>query len=659
MEPSSKHVLFLLKKVAEQKKRGVPDQKINQFVQQATKKQLGKAYSLDDLNEEASSWGNFFRTMGQGLSFGFGDEAIAGLRSAFTDETYADALAQERAAVEGYRAANPGKAIAAEVAGALPTMFIPGAGQARAATMAGRLGSAALRGGVEGGIYGYGASGTSDTAGKDTVASRVLGASGDAALGAAGGTAMRAAQEVFGPTLRRGAARVMGTSDAEQTARNIVRDTARQDGPDIVEQRMAGVMPSNRQDVRLGDMTEGLQEQTAATNFMGAPGAQVVRPALEAREKGTVDRISEGLEDAMRTRLPQQKYMATDLVNIEKWQQQASPMYNEAFESMTLLPVMNQLKVLARQPLIKEDAVQVARKLSDLDDFKLDANATPRTWDLVRRGLSDVINRETDSLTGKMSGVGAKAVELKRQITALMDDPLVDPDGLFKAARDAFADPAALKEAMEKGSKLFKTNDTLKLGYGLEDIANMTRAEKDAVLRGVAFAAKDVLSDPNQSAARAMRQITKSGRMDLLQALLPDPDDLNGFVGKLDDELMMLETSADILRGSRTEPLKQAIERLMRQIGGMTQMSPSGFLTALVSKARDEGVEVTKENVTRHMAEMLMTPVADAKKIQGILRGTKIDKIYEGVRSVSSAVAEKIGRRTPIAAEQQLGILPF
>lgn len=659
MEPSSKHVLFLLKKVAEQRKRGVPDQKINQFVQQATKKQLGKAYSLEDLNEDASSWGNFFRTMGQGLSFGFGDEAIAGLRSAFTDETYEDALAQERAAVESYSAVNPGKAIAAEVAGSIPTLFFPGLGQARAATMAGRLGSAALKGGVEGGIYGYGASGTSDTAGKDTVASRVMGAGGDAALGAAGGTTMRAAQEVFGPALRKGAARVMRTSDAEQTARNIVRDTARQTGPDIVEQRMAGVTPSNRQDVRLGDMTEGLQEQTAAVNFSGAPGMQVVRPALEAREKGTVGRISKALESAMRTRLPQQKYMATDLVNITKWQQQASPMYNEAFENMSLLPVMDQLKALARQPLIKEDAVQLARKLTDLDDFKLDANATPRTWDLVRRGLGDVINRETDSITGKTSAVGQRAIDLKRQITDLMDDPLVDPDGLFKAARNTFADPAALKEAMRKGSQLFKTNDTLKLGYGLEDIANMTRAEKDAVLRGVAFAAKDVLSDSKQSAARAMRQITKSGRMDLLQALLPDPNDLKAFVGKLDDELMMLETSSDILRGSRTEPLKQAIERLQKQAGGLTQMSPSGFITSIVSRLRDEGAEATKEAVTRHMAEMLMTPIADAKKIQGILRGTKMDRIYETVRSVSSAVAEKIGRRTPIAAEQQLGILPF
>lgn len=659
MELTSQQTLNILKKVNAFRKNNRSDAEIEKSLARWSRKKYGKAVTLAKLEDEASSWGNFFRTMGQGLSFGFGDEAIAGLRSAFTDETYADALAQERAGVESYSAVNPGKAIAAEVAGAIPTMFIPGLGQARAVTMAPRLGNAALKGTVEGGIYGYGAAGTSETAGRDTLKSMLPSIGADAALGGIGGTGMRAAQEVFGPAFRKGAARVMGTSDAEQTARNIVRDTARQDGPDIVEQRMAGVMPSNRQDVRLGDMTEGLQEQTAATNFMGPKGAQVVRPALKAREKGTVDRISEGLEDAMRTRLPQQKYMATDLVNINKWQQQASPMYNEAFESMTLLPVMNQLKVLARQPLIKEDAVQLARKLTDLDDFSLVANATPRTWDLVRRGLSDVINRETDSITGKTSGVGAKAIELKRQITDLMDNPAVDPDGLFKAARDTFADPAALKEAMQKGSQLFKTSDTLKLGYGLEDIANMTRAEKDAVLRGVAFAAKDVLSDPNQSAARAMRQITKSGRMDLLQALLPDPSDLNAFVGKLDDELMMLETSADILRGSRTEPLKQAIERLQRQAGGLTQMSPSGFITSIVSRLRDEGAEATKEAVTRHMAEMLMTPVADAKKIQGILRGTRMDKIYEGVRSVSSSVAEKIGRRTPIAAEQQLGILPF
>jgi len=653
MKLSATKALEHLQKVQELRADDYSDDQIN-----AALKADGIQVTVQDLDDHASSWSNFFRTMGQGLSFGFGDEAIAGLRSAFTDETYADALAQERAGVEGYRAANPGKAIAAEVAGALPMALIPGLGAARAASLGGRLGQAALRGTGEGALYGAGVSGTSETAGKDTLADDIRSASQNALMGAAGGTVMRAGTEVLGPTLRKGAARLLGTNEAQQTARDIVRDTARMDGSDVVEQRIDDVSPINRQDVRLGDLTEGLQEQTAAANFMGGPGAQVIRPQLKAREAGAGARIDDALTRAMRTQMSFKKYMAFELNDISKYQQLASPMYNDAFDNMTLLPIMDQLKKLAKDPLIASKAVNKAKLLSGLDDFDLGANATPRTWEMIRRGLGDVIGDETDSLTGKTSAVGQRAAALKREITDLMDRPEVDTAGLFKTARNTFADPAALKSAMEKGHKLFRTQDTTKLGYGLADIEQMTRGEKDAVLKGVAYSIKDLLNKDNK-APRIMRQITTGGRADILRALLPDEGAYNQFMAKLDDELMMLETSGDILRGSRTEPLRQAIQRVQKQAGGLTAMSPQGFISSLVSRLRDDGEQATRENVTRYMAEMLMTPVADAKKISSILKGNKVDRIYEAVRSVSAAMSEKVGRVTPTIAEQQFQLSPF
>ena len=88
-------------------------------------------------------------------------------------------------------------------------------------------------------------------------------------------------------------------------------------------------------------------------------------------------------------------------------------------------------------------------------------------------------------------------------------------------------------------------------------------------------------------------------------------------------------------------------------------MSPQGFISSLVSRLRDDGEQATRENVTRYMAEMLMTPVADAKKISSILKGNKVDRIYEAVRSVSAAMSEKVGRVTPTIAEQQFQLSPF
>ena len=50
--------------------------------------------------------------LGQGLALGFGDEIEAGLTSAFTDESYSDAVNRIRGEMDAYRKDNAGKALA-------------------------------------------------------------------------------------------------------------------------------------------------------------------------------------------------------------------------------------------------------------------------------------------------------------------------------------------------------------------------------------------------------------------------------------------------------------------------------------------------------------------------------------------------------------------
>lgn len=126
-------------------------------------------------------WGDygkdFARTALQGVTLGFGDEAIAGARSlAGTD--YDQALDEERAAIERFREENPGTALAAELAGGFA---VPGMGAARfiskAATMPRAMGRGAAVGTGFGGVSGYGH-------GKDGVENRLEEAQTGAAFGA-------------------------------------------------------------------------------------------------------------------------------------------------------------------------------------------------------------------------------------------------------------------------------------------------------------------------------------------------------------------------------------------------------------------------------------------------------------------------------------------
>ncbi len=70
------------------------------------------------------------RAVGQGLSFGFGDEIEAFLKKG--DGTYEEKLAEIRSAMAQFAEQNPNTALGAELIGSVPTALLGGAGLARA-----------------------------------------------------------------------------------------------------------------------------------------------------------------------------------------------------------------------------------------------------------------------------------------------------------------------------------------------------------------------------------------------------------------------------------------------------------------------------------------------------------------------------------------------
>jgi len=105
---------------------------------------------------------SLLRGAAQGASFGFADEIAGGLGAAsdyiagndgtFTDQ-YAKNRDESRAAYDKAQKDNPGLYTTGEVGGAVGSAFLPGLGWANAAkgaTVAGRIGTAALAGGLSG-----------------------------------------------------------------------------------------------------------------------------------------------------------------------------------------------------------------------------------------------------------------------------------------------------------------------------------------------------------------------------------------------------------------------------------------------------------------------------------------------------------------------------
>lgn len=90
-------------------------------------------------SQEQGDLSGAVKAFAQGATFGFSDEALAALKSALGDKTYEEAVAEEREQLERFRASSPKTAIAAEIAGQVPYMFIPALGGTRIAQTAAKL----------------------------------------------------------------------------------------------------------------------------------------------------------------------------------------------------------------------------------------------------------------------------------------------------------------------------------------------------------------------------------------------------------------------------------------------------------------------------------------------------------------------------------------
>ena len=148
-------------------------------------------YQLATGAREASRWESFFGGGGQGVSFGFGDEAMAGFDAMITSRTYEEAVAARRQIMDAQRIANPGTYLGGEVAGAIPTIFVPVGGAAANAARAGRGGAGAIRAGAGTGAATGGLSGAGHDEGG--VLDRLDGAALGAATGGAAGAVMAGA----------------------------------------------------------------------------------------------------------------------------------------------------------------------------------------------------------------------------------------------------------------------------------------------------------------------------------------------------------------------------------------------------------------------------------------------------------------------------------
>ena len=414
-------------------------------------------------------------------------------------------------ATEQFKHDQPTETTAANLVGSLPTAemgpiagglirAIPAAGRV-AMSVPARMGTAAMTGGALGGMGAVGES--KATKMSDLLKDLALGLGSGAVLGggmSGGGAALGAVGRGVGSRMSQG----MAASDAQRELIKALSRDASFDaaGTGIVPGANAARLSALGPEGRVVDVG-GRSTQKLADVLTTLPGraSNAFERAIKERQAGRAGRITTAAEESLGT---QGKEYGSTLAELEARKISESKPFYDQLKDVTVQADDSLLGLLRRagkeslgkaqrlSRLAGEDQVSVGAALREARDSVTNA-ATPgkpisfQSLDHVKQALYDLESRF------KIAGEAQEAAgfaKLRRELTAKLDDlSPKDPNGrsIYGQARDAYAGPSQLRNAVESGRKSLK-DDIMDLR---ETMMGMGQSELEAYRVGAMQALRD------------------------------------------------------------------------------------------------------------------------------------------------------------------------
>ena len=521
----------------------------------------------------------------QGLTFGFGDEFEAWIKTLKNKRPYEENFAAVQFAKQEFEAERPIAAAATEVAGSLPTALLGGATALRGLQAVPRaeqaisslsaptrqLGAAITGGGVTGGIVG---------AGQAEEGQRLQGATRGAQLGMllspvalAGGKAVgTTAQKVADVTgISSGAQSVVEATKNIPIVREITGKTAQFFGlTDDAIQRRADmkIIQALQQDKLTVDQIRsamdnirksGYKPETImefggdATKRLGEtvamyPSATTAATKLvDERKAGQAERVLLDFQNAFKVNAD-----ATDIAAklVQEREKLARPLYQTAYQKDAVIEG-EALDNFMKLPKFKE-AYNKARALAEYDGVNLPPLQETgnvfnlQTADYVKRGLDDVL------FVSKMptSGLGkteiGKLKEKRNEFVNFVDD--LAPEE-YKKARQVYSGTTSIVDAIEEGKNFFNMDARdLKSAYD-----KLSPAEKDGFALGAYDAIRGKIMSGADGADMVKRTFGSPEKREQIRVLIGD-DAFNLLESQIGRERTMRTTEQMIAGSSRTQP---------------------------------------------------------------------------------------------------------
>jgi hypothetical protein len=539
------------------------------------------------------SMANVGRAVGQGLGLGFGDEAIARVRSKMEGRPYDEVVAEEREAYQRFQEKHPFAALGTELAsGIVPTIgmaMIPGAGTPGAVMGAGRMGMAASKlaqympkfmAGPMGKAAGTaGATGAVAGAGSATEGERGMGAVEGGATGAILGPMVAKGIQLGGQGISAIKNAIRPSPNAvDQRATNKVLEAMGRD-----EMDPAALKAKMLADQKLG-VNSTIMDATPSLSTLGE--AVVTRPGAGRRilGQGLNERLEGGREAvgarAIKDIAKGVDYTAQEDKMIGTLRANANNLYDKAYaqgsvDDTRILKVLEDdtfKKAFKEAQAISGKEARAAElrgedptrfKLNDIYDLDKDGNMISvgkipdvRTLDYIKRGIDALIDKGY-----KGEGMGkaeANALkDLRKAYISVIDENVPE----YAAARAKYAGDMEVLDALRLGRTDYLSPKMLP-AQAKKLVDGMSEAERDALRAGAAQSILSKIMDAPQQINAAQRIIGAPATRKRLEALFKDPKEYEVFEAALQRESELFRNAQDIVRGSRTANKTEALKDL-------------------------------------------------------------------------------------------------
>lgn len=501
------------------------------------------------------------RSIANGVTFGYADKLDALTESAVTGKPYSQAISDQRQTDSNFSADHPVVSTAGELGGGVAGMLVGGGALAgtKAAAVIGGLPSIARSAAVGGIVGGLSGAGNTDGSIGDQIAGAAQGAGGGAILGGALGLVAPMVGQTVGKGVQAAVDR-FGTGPDTAAGRKLAQAMQR-DGisPADLQARIQVLGPDAAAVDAGGANVRNLAESVA--NSPGA-GAQQASSFLQGRMEGQGDRINQAINTATGGD-------ANFHANIDQLMAQrsaaAAPLYDQALNSGAVHndriaqfladPVMKQglrqglevqrLESLAQgKPFNPTDYAITG--FNDAGDPVIGDVPNMRTLDAAKRGLDNILEQYRDPTTGRMvMDQRGRAIDQVRQAYLKQIDAI---NPAYAEARGAWAGPSQAMDALAAGREILNKDPEV-----ITKIAgNLTPADKDFFLTGVARALKDKVSGAADGADATRKIFGNSLIRQKLQAALGDPNAYQQFQGAMERENQFAQTRNAVLSNSAT-----------------------------------------------------------------------------------------------------------